>query len=78
MDDATVRLVVAAELREVVHVLKDDSNGTSDCAMARRIAINHLLSCRAINDSRRTGSRRVSATVLIRHVHRVRRKSYRE
>jgi hypothetical protein len=48
MDDATVRLVVAAELQEV-HALRDDSNGTSDCAMARRIAVDQLLSCRAIN-----------------------------
>jgi len=48
MDDATRRLVVAFELEEA-RSLKDDSNGTSDSAMARRIAIDQLLSCRTIN-----------------------------
>ena len=48
MDDATLRLIVAFELEEV-RSLKDNSKGTSDSAMARRIAIDQLLSCRAIN-----------------------------
>lgn len=48
MDDATLRFVVAFELEEA-RSLKDESNGTSDSAMARRIAIDQLLSCRAIN-----------------------------
>lgn len=48
MDDATIRLVVALELEEA-RSLKDESNGTSDSAMARRIATDQLLSCRAIN-----------------------------
>jgi len=48
MDDATLRLVVAIELAEA-QSLKDDSNGTSDSAMARRFAIDQLLSCRALN-----------------------------
>lgn len=48
IDDATIRLVVAFELEEA-RSLEDDLNGTSDCAMARRIAIDQLLSCRAIN-----------------------------
>lgn len=48
MDDATIRLVVALELEEA-RSLKDGSNGTSDSAMARRIATDQLLSCRAIN-----------------------------
>lgn len=48
MDNAALRLIVAFELEEA-RALKDGSNGTSDCAMARRIAIDQLLSCRAIN-----------------------------
>jgi hypothetical protein len=48
MDDATARLVVAVEL-EGTRCFQDDSNGTSDYAMARRIAIDQLLSCRALN-----------------------------
>jgi hypothetical protein len=48
MDNATLRLVVAIELEEARSV-KDDSNGTSDCAMARRFAIDQLLSCRTLN-----------------------------
>jgi hypothetical protein len=48
MDDATLRLVVALELEEA-RSCKDDSHGTSDSAMARRLAIDQLLSCRAIN-----------------------------
>jgi hypothetical protein len=53
MDDVALRLVVAFELEEA-RSLKDDSNGTSDSAMARRIAIDQLLSCRAINQIRET------------------------
>lgn len=53
MDDVALRLVVAFELEEA-RSLKDDSNGTSDGAMARRIAIDQLLSCRAINEIRET------------------------
>lgn len=48
MDSATTRLVVAAELAEA-ETLQDDSHGTSDCAMARRVHTDQLLSCRAIN-----------------------------
>ena len=48
MDDVTARLIVAVELEET-RSSQDDSNGTSDYAMARRIAIDQLLSCRALN-----------------------------
>lgn len=48
MDDATLRLIVAVELEEA-RSLSDDSNGTSDCAMARRFTIDQLLSCRTLN-----------------------------
>lgn len=53
MDDATIRLVIAFELEEA-RSLKDDPNGTSDSAMARNIAVDQLLSFRAINQIKKT------------------------
>ena len=61
MNDATTRLVVALELEEA-QSLKDSSNGTSDCAMARRIAIDQLLSCRAINEIEQMTNAEISRT----------------
>ncbi|KAM0707759.1 hypothetical protein Q7P35_004408 [Cladosporium inversicolor] len=48
MDNATLSLIIAVELEEA-QSLKDDSSGTSDCAMVRRFAIDQLLSCRTLN-----------------------------
>lgn len=63
MDDATLRLVVAVELEEARSV-KDDSNGTSDCAMARRFALDQLLSCRTINHVEGMTDAHVARTAL--------------
>lgn len=63
MDDATLRLVVAVELEEA-RSLKDNSNGTSDCAMARRFAIDQLLSCRTINQIETLRDAELSRTTL--------------
>jgi hypothetical protein len=63
MDDATLRLVVAMELEEA-RSLKDDSNGTSVCAMARRFAIDQLLSCRTLNRIEVMSSTELAHTAL--------------
>jgi len=63
MDDATLRLVVAIELEEA-QSFKDDSNGTSDSAMARRSAIDQLLSCRALNQIKEMTDTELARAIL--------------
>lgn len=63
MDDATLRLVIALELEEA-RSCKDNSNGTSDSAKAHRLAIDQLLSCRAINQIEELTDAELARTTL--------------
>jgi hypothetical protein len=64
MDDATICLVVTDELEEA-RSLVGESNGTSDCAMARRFAVDQLLSCRTINHIKEMTDADIARTVLL-------------